>query len=288
MKKLSRFTPILTGILWGSTAPVSKIVLQDITPWDIVVYRILIGCLTLILLVRVARVPESPKTNLRDLIILSLSGIAVPWLTYNLGLLYVNANHAGLMLGCYPLMTFLVAYFLVGEKLKKIQYTGILIGFLGLIIFFLDKIGLEYDLEWFIGALLIMFAIFCWSVYAAYLKKMELSGRSLTITLRTFMISLPLILISVLFIQRNITIPGEPSSIIGLVWLGVFPSAVSYYLFNIGSEDVSATLMATSGLLIPVVSSILAYIMLSESLEIIETIGAVLVIAGLMVAYLKD
>ncbi len=288
MKKLSRFTPILTGILWGSTAPVSKIVLQDITPWDIVVYRILIGCLTLILLVRVARVPESPKTNLRDLIILSLSGIAVPWLTYNLGLLYVNANHAGLMLGCYPLMTFLVAYFLVGEKLKKIQYTGILIGFLGLIIFFLDKIGLEYDLEWFIGALLIMFAIFCWSVYAAYLKKMELSGRSLTITLRTFMISLPLILISVLFIQRNITIPGEPSSIIGLVWLGVFPSAVSYYLFNIGSEDVSATLMATSGLLIPVVSSILAYIMLSESFEIIETIGAVLVIAGLMVAYLKD
>jgi len=288
VKKLSRFTPILTGILWGSTAPVSKIVLQDITPWDIVVYRILIGCLTLILLVRVARVPESPKTNLRDLIILSLSGIAVPWLTYNLGLLYVNANHAGLMLGCYPLMTFLVAYFLVGEKLKKIQYTGILIGFLGLIIFFLDKIGLEYDLEWFIGALLIMFAIFCWSVYAAYLKKMELSGRSLTITLRTFMISLPLILISVLFIQRNITIPGEPSSIIGLVWLGVFPSAVSYYLFNIGSEDVSATLMATSGLLIPVVSSILAYIMLSESLEIIETIGAVLVIAGLMVAYLKD
>ncbi|MEM3544776.1 MAG: DMT family transporter [Nitrososphaerota archaeon] len=288
MKKLSRFTPILTGILWGSTAPVSKIVLQDITPWDIVVYRILIGCLTLILLVRVARVPESPKTNLRDLIILSLSGIAVPWLTYNLGLLYVNANHAGLMLGCYPLMTFLVAYFLVGEKLKKIQYTGILIGFLGLIIFFLDKIGLEYDLEWFIGALLIMFAIFCWSVYAAYLKKMELSGRSLTITLRTFMISLPFILISVLFIQRNITIPGEPSSIIGLVWLGVFPSAVSYYLFNIGSEDVSATLMATSGLLIPVVSSILAYIMLSESFEIIETIGAVLVIAGLMVAYLKD
>ncbi|MEM4536982.1 MAG: DMT family transporter, partial [Nitrososphaerota archaeon] len=249
MKKLSRFTPILTGILWGSTAPVSKIVLQDITPWDIVVYRILIGCLTLILLVRVARVPESPKTNLRDLIILSLSGIAVPWLTYNLGLLYVNANHAGLMLGCYPLMTFLVAYFLVGEKLKKIQYTGILIGFLGLIIFFLDKIGLEYDLEWFIGALLIMFAIFCWSVYAAYLKKMELSGRSLTITLRTFMISLPFILISVLFIQRNITIPGEPSSIIGLVWLGVFSSAVSYYLFNIGSEDVSATIMATSGLL---------------------------------------
>ncbi|MEM3397478.1 MAG: DMT family transporter [Nitrososphaerota archaeon] len=288
MKKLSRFTPILTGILWGSTAPVSKIVLQDITPWDIVVYRILIGCLTLILLVRVARVPESPKTNLRDLIILSLSGIAVPWLTYNLGLLYVNANHAGLMLGCYPLMTFLVAYFLVGEKLKKIQYTGILIGFLGLIIFFLDKIGLEYDLEWFIGALLIMFAIFCWSVYAAYLKKMELSGRSLTITLRTFMISLPFILISVLFIQRNITIPGEPSSIIGLVWLGVFSSAVSYYLFNIGSEDVSATIMATSGLLIPVVSSILAYIMLSESFEIIETIGAVLVIAGLMVAYLKD
>ncbi|MEM3409437.1 MAG: EamA family transporter, partial [Nitrososphaerota archaeon] len=98
----------------------------------------------------------------------------------------------------------------------------------------------------------------------------------------------PLILISVLFIQRNITIPGEPSSIIGLVWLGVFSSAVSYYLFNIGSEDVSATIMATSGLLIPVVSSILAYIMLSESFEIIETIGAVLVIAGLMVAYLKD
>lgn len=287
MKRLSYFTPVLTGILWGSTAPVSKLILQDITPWDIVVYRILIGYLTLIFLVKITGTPESPKTDLKELLILSLSGIAAPWLTYNLGLLYVSANHAGLMLGCYPLMTFLVAYILVGEKLNKIQYTGIFVGFVGLIIFFLDKIGLEYNLEWFIGALLIMFAIFCWSVYAAYLKRIELGGRSLTITLKTFMFSLPFILASALFIQHNINLPREPSSIIGLVWLGVFPSALSYYLFNIGSEDVSATIMATSGLLIPIVSYILAYIMLSESLKIIEIVGAVIVIIGLLITYLK-
>lgn len=288
MKKLSYFTPILTGILWGSTAPVSKLILQDVTPWDLVFYRTLIGCLTLMLLVKIARVSESSKTSFRDLLILSLSGIVAPWLTYNLGLLYVNANHAGLMLGCYPLMTFLVAYFLIGEKLKKVQYAGICVGFTGLILFFLDKIRLEHNIEWLTGALLIMFAIFCWSIYAAYLKKITISGKSLTITLKMFIISVPFILASVLSIQHNIDIPRELSSIIGLVWLGVFPSAVSYYLFNIGSEEVSATIMATSGLLIPIVSSILAYIMLFESFKVIEILGAVLVIVGLTVTYAKD
>jgi drug/metabolite transporter (DMT)-like permease len=94
--------------------------------------------------------------------------------------------------------------------------------------------------------------------------------------------------VPVLLIQRGINLPREPSSLIGVIWLGVFPSAVSYYLFNIGSEDVSATIMATSGLLIPIVSSILAYFMLFESFKLIEVMGAVLVIVGLSIAYLKS
>lgn len=287
MKKFSYLTPVLTGILWGSTAPVSKLILYDISPWDLVVYRVLIGSFTLMLLVRMVGVSESPRVSLRDLLILSLSGIAVPWLAYNLGLLYVNANHAGLMLGSYPLMTFLIAYFLVGEKLVKLQYAGISVGFIGLIVFFLDKITLEYSFQWLIGALLIMFSIFCWSVYAAYLKKIELTGGSLTLTLKTFIVSIPILTVPVLLIQHGINLPREPSSLIGVIWLGVFPSAVSYYLFNIGSEDVSATIMATSGLLIPIVSSILAYFMLFESFKLIEVMGAVLVIVGLSIAYLK-
>ncbi|MCL7391153.1 MAG: DMT family transporter [Thaumarchaeota archaeon] len=287
VKKFSYLTPVLTGILWGSTAPVSKLILYDISPWDLVVYRVLIGSFTLMLLVRMVGVSESPRVSLRDLLILSLSGIAVPWLAYNLGLLYVNANHAGLMLGSYPLMTFLIAYFLVGEKLVKLQYAGISVGFIGLIVFFLDKITLEYSFQWLIGALLIMFSIFCWSVYAAYLKKIELTGGSLTLTLKTFIVSIPILTVPVLLIQQGINLPREPSSLIGVIWLGVFPSAVSYYLFNIGSEDVSATIMATSGLLIPIVSSILAYFMLFESFKLIEVMGAVLVIVGLSIAYLK-
>lgn len=288
MKKFSYLTPVLTGILWGSTAPVSKLILYDISPWDLVVYRVLIGSFTLMLLVRMVGVSESPRVSLRDLLILSLSGIAVPWLAYNLGLLYVNANHAGLMLGSYPLMTFLIAYFLVGEKLVKLQYAGISVGFIGLIVFFLDKITLEYSFQWLIGALLIMFSIFCWSVYAAYLKKIELTGGSLTLTLKTFIVSIPILTVPVLLIQQGINLPREPSSLIGVIWLGVFPSAVSYYLFNIGSENVSATIMATSGLLIPIVSSILAYFMLFESFKLIEVMGAVLVIVGLSIAYLKS
>ncbi len=288
MKKFSYFTPVLTGILWGSTAPVSKLILHDVTPWDLVVYRVLIGSFTLMLLIKMVRVSESPMVSFRDLLIISLSGIAVPWLTYNLGLVYVNANHAGLMLGSYPLLTFLIAYFLVGEKLKKLQYTGISVGFIGLIIFFLDKIGLEYSFQWLVGALLIMFSIICWSVYAAYLKKIQLARGSLALTLKTFIISIPAIFVPVLFIQQGVHLPSEPASLIGIVWLGVFPSAVSYYLFNIGSEDVSATIMATSGLLIPIVSSILAYFMLSESFKLIEIIGAVLVILGLLIAYIRS
>jgi len=98
----------------------------------------------------------------------------------------------------------------------------------------------------------------------------------------------PIILLFVLFIQHGINLPREPVSISSLIWLGIFPSAVSYYLFNVGSESVSATIMATSGLLIPIVSSILAFIMLSETFNLTEIIGAALVIAGLMIAYMKN
>lgn len=287
LRKLAAATPILTGIIWGSTAPVSKLVLFYISPWELAFYRSLVASLALLLIIRVRQPHESFRIGLREVILLSLAGIVIPWIIYNIGLLHVNANQVGLMLGSYPLMTALIAYLFVGEKLTPTKYLGIVVGFVGLAVFFSDKVSFNPDLMWIFGAFLVMVAILLWAVYAAALKKIGLSGESLELTERMFLVSVPMSFVAVLAAQGGIGLPSTPASAAGVIWLGLFPSALAYYLFNVGSESVSATVMATSGLLIPLTSAFIAYLMLGETFTLIEIVGAILIIGGLALAFSK-
>ncbi len=281
-RRIYVLSPVIAGLIWGSTAPVSKLVLLDITPWDLIIHRSIIAALAFLAIMRLGGQRRGGDVGLGGLVSLALTGVVAPWILYNVGLLYVNANQAGIIVGSYPLMTALVSYAVIRERLTKRRYGGIAVGFLGLLVFFSEKVGYGGGAEWFYGAGLVMAATFLWAVYAVLLK--IVGGESLGTTGRMFLLAVPLNMAAAYLFQGPFHIPSSPPSLAGTIWLGLFSSALAYYIFNLGSERVSATLMATSGLLIPLTSALIAYPMLGETMTLLEAIGAGLVIAGLAAA----
>jgi DME family drug/metabolite transporter len=80
--------------------------------------------------------------------------------------------------------------------------------------------------------------------------------------------------------------PGDlwtPAGLVTVAYLAVVPTVLAYHLFNAGLRGVAASTAATLGLTEPVVAAALGVLVLGESLGLTGLVGAVLVLAGLVV-----
>lgn len=92
-----------------------------------------------------------------------------------------------------------------------------------------------------------------------------------------------LLLAPVLLTQGPAAISAEPQVLLVVLYLAVVPTAIAYLLFARGLEVLPAPTVATLTLAEPVVASMLGVLVLTEPVTAARAVGAVLVLAGLLV-----
>jgi DME family drug/metabolite transporter len=75
---------------------------------------------------------------------------------------------------------------------------------------------------------------------------------------------------------------AQPSAWLLVGYLAVVPTVVAYSLFNRGLRGVRSATASTLGLLEPVVAALLATLVLGERLSAVAVVGALLILAGLV------
>ena len=82
-------------------------------------------------------------------------------------------------------------------------------------------------------------------------------------------------------------IPFNFSDYIPIIELGIFPSTISFILLTVAIRSIGANRASVFTNIIPVITAILAFYMLNESLEFIKIIGILVVIGGLFISQIK-
>jgi len=77
---------------------------------------------------------------------------------------------------------------------------------------------------------------------------------------------------------------GTGEGAVMLLWLATVPTVVAYGLFNRGLAWVEAPVAATLGLIEPLVATVLALLLLDESLAGVQVLGALLVASAVVLA----
>jgi len=88
-------------------------------------------------------------------------------------------------------------------------------------------------------------------------------------------------------LSMGLRIVGHWQNFAGIAYMAVFPSFISYLFFNRGVQLIGATRAGQSTHLIPITGSIMAVMILSESLHVYHFVGIVLIGAGIGLAQLK-
>lgn len=280
---------IFATILWGGNFVIGRAVADDIPPITLAFLRWLVAFMVFLPIAYSRTKKEWPqlKQHFGSVIILALTGVAAFNTLVYIGLHYTTSINASLMNSSTPIIIYILSFIFLKERLTKFQLIGTLISLAG-VLFIISGGSLQNFLSFSFnkGDIIVLIAVFCWSVYSLLIKKNagKLPGYStflVTIVLGTLML-LPFTIYELLTTTQEIVWSG--STIAAIFYVGIFASIIAFLSWNSGVVALGANRAGIYLNFIPVFATIFAVIFLNEQLLIAQVVGGIAVIAGVFIS----
>lgn len=202
-----------------------------------------------------------------------------------LGLKYTTASHMAVFLYTAPIFSALgLNFFVASERLKPLQWLGITICFMGVLIAFGGSISLnELNTTLLLGDFFGLLAGFFWGATTIAVRTTKLSEApaSLTLFYQLFIGFVILLIIAITTGQFN-NFKLTPISISSLLYQGVIVSFISYLVWFWLLRHYLANNLAVFSFMTPMFGVTFGVLILGEKLTINFIIGAILILAGIL------
>ena len=194
--------------------------------------------------------------------------------------------NASIMTSITPLLIILFSWLIFKTPTYFMQFFGILMSIIGVLIIiskanFINLINLNFT----IGDLWMLVAVFSWGLYSVLLKKID-SSLSQLATLE-IMIFFGLIFIFPFYFFESLNnsfLPKDTNEILMISYVAIFASITSFFAWNKGVAIVGANKASLFLHLIPVFSSIWAIIFLGEKFSLFHLLGTSFIIFGILIS----
>ena len=266
--------------LWSVSFLLIKIGIETVDPLTLTMIRLIIASiiLCLFLLYKRERLPMH-RGAIMIYLVVGLLGNTVPFMLISMGEVYVDSAMAAILMGCMPICTFVLAHFFLHEEPMTIRKTiGVGFGFMGLmtLIGFSALSGLGSNM---LGEIIILFGAISYAVTTIFVRTQPsfkgyqmAAGASLIAALS----SIPL----AFFFEDPTLMTPSLNSLLAIVFLGVFATALGSLIYFRVLKAVGATTFAQINYAIPVLGSIWGIIILGESLGLRVFVALGLVLLG--------
>lgn len=278
---------VLANIFWAGNYIFGKYVVAELTPLQMTFSR---WSIAVILLFPIAQWIEQP--NWRDvwsrwkiLLVMSLTGIiAYNYLLYE-ALRYTSSLNASLVNAVNPVLIALFSALILKEKIPFKNKLGLLVSLCGVLLVLTKGQVLQiFRLEYNTGDLLMILAILVWTFYSILGKKI-LSIPPISATAVSVLIALIILLPFVLY--TGLQIPHSPQAMVGIIYMGLFPSVGAFVFWNIGIRQMGPGRAGIFMYLITVFTAIIGLI-LGQPITFIQISGGLLVFIGLYLSSSKS
>ncbi len=281
----------LTIFFWAINTIIAKAVVMEIKPMALSFYRWFLA-LIFILPFAISHLKKDMaliKQHLGFLFLLSIPSVTAYNSILYLGAQYTSATNISLVVATMPVMTILFSWIMNGEKPFVLQTMGIMISIIGVMII-ISK-GSWQVLSTFSfnpGDLLIVLSIASWSFYSVLLRKKHIDISP--ISFLTMLIFFGVLCILPFYLWEFSIFKGfelKSTTIIIFLYLGIFPSILAYLCWNFGVKTAGASIASVFMYLLPVFTSIIAYLFLNEFLFLYHFAGGVFIFFGLIMSSFK-
>jgi drug/metabolite transporter (DMT)-like permease len=247
-------------------------------PGELALLRFGTASVVLALYALASRMRPPALADLPRICLASVLGISLYHVALTFGEVTVQAGAASLLIAAGPVFTALLSVLFLQERLTLTGWGGILLAFAGVALIALSGGG---GLRFTPGALLILLAA---AVAAAHsiLSKRALR-RYAAIEFTSYVIwtgTLPLLFFLPGLLRQ---LPAAaPQATFAVVYLGIFPAAIAYVLWNHALARMPASLLSSFLYLSPVLAIFIAWLWLGEVPTVLTLLGGAIAIIGVV------
>jgi drug/metabolite transporter (DMT)-like permease len=279
---------VLAMIFWSMTFIWFKIANEVFPPFSIVFLRLVIS--SIILLTGSFFIRPLQKIERKDLKWVLLLSIFEPFLYFigeSQGLTMISSTLAAVIIGTIPLLVPVGAFLFFKERLSLLNISGIIISFAGVLIVVLNR-GFTFNANP-AGIMLMFLAVISAVGYTLMVRK--LVGRYNPYSLVTYQNILGIILffplVAVFEYDSLISVEITNRALISLFCLAIFGSTLAFVLYNYSIKKLGAFKANIFTNIIPVLTAVMSFYILSEEMTFRKVTGIAVVLAGLLLSQLK-
>jgi drug/metabolite transporter (DMT)-like permease len=271
---------------WAIAFVVGKLVLTGMTPLAVGVWRYaMAGAILVPFALRDATRRRLPDVVVPLAIMTATGGVIYPWLFLE-ALARTSATNTSLLIALNPVFTVLLAPLVVGEALTRRKAAGLVLALAGAVIVITrGDLGLVARLGFAIGDLMAVVAAAMWAVFNLASRRVVGLVSPSVINCVIYSIS-GVVLFTLGFSDSPVAqLAGASASI----WVGIFAmamvsSVIAGQFFLSGVRVVGVSRAVVFVYLVPVLTAVLASLVLDERFTAAQAIGGVLVLVGVGLA----
>jgi drug/metabolite transporter (DMT)-like permease len=279
---------LLVCLIWGLNFSVTKLALAQIPPLPFTAVRFIISSLLLWAILRIAeRGVTTSRDGMTTLIVLGLVGNTLYQLLFTVGLDRTAATNSALILSTVPTVVAVFAGALGLERITRRMWWGIGLGTLGVVLVIATR-GVGFEIGTLVGDVLTVLAVLCWAGYTVGLRKVPSGISPLRVTTITTIAGTPgLVLVGLPGMVSLDWGAVELPAWAGLGYAAVLSLVVAYLLWNRSVKAVGGTRTAIYMCVTPLFAVIGAWILLGERPHLLQGVGAVLIVAGVLLTRME-
>jgi drug/metabolite transporter (DMT)-like permease len=279
---------ILSMIFWSFSFIWFKVANQTFRPITIVFIRLVLSTILLSLFLSLTK--SFVKIRKEDRKLFAMLAIFEPFIYFlgeSFGLTYISATVGSVIISTIPVVATIGAMVFFKERLKAINYAGIIISFIGVLIFIINRNGtLSFNIR---GLLLLMVAVLSASGYNLTLSR--LVGRYSPV----FIVNVQNIIGALLFLplffifdfHHLLITTFSLKHFIPIIELSVFASCGAFILFAYSVRNMGITKANVFSNCIPVFTALFSFILMGEKLTFQNIVGMAIVITGLFLSQMN-
>jgi drug/metabolite transporter (DMT)-like permease len=271
-------------IAWGLTWPVTKILVQSVSPLWITAIRSAIATVALaVLLFARGEMIVPRRGDLPVIIVNSIFHMVAFSTLVAFGLQFAAVGRSIVLGYTTPLWVMPAAWLLLGERMTPSRSLGMAIGLAGLAVMFNPLAFNWADANALAGSGCILLASLCWAVSIVYVRAHR--WISTPFQLGFWQTLLATLLVSVLaFLRDGVPHPEWNAQLVGLfLFSGIIGTAVAYWAMATVNRSLPAVVTSLGLLATPVLGVASSAIILGETITTDLVVAMLLILGGIAI-----
>jgi len=285
---------IVTTVLWSSSLIFAKLVFDQLGPIVFVALRYSLATPLLFLIAfqrRKKQLAGSLRSNWKVLLITGVSGPFLSQILQYIGLNLTAASDAVLLLNLTPIFAVLLAAPLLDEKITLDKLLGLLVATMGATFIVMNAspdLGL-FSVERVIGNMIVIVSTFFFAINGIAGKIAVKSTNTVSTTFYSTLFAVPFIWITaILFEDVTVLFTMSIYAWIVVLWVGVVNTGIAFMLYYESMKSIESSRVQIILNLIAVWGVMMSIIVLSETVTLLQLLGGVLTIIGVIIAQITQ